>query len=65
MSIAQIDPEYYAADVDDEGRRHEPHGYWLLSPKFDRQRRIWWETKQEVDAGRASWVRLERIEVPF
>lgn len=60
-----IDPEYYTDDVDDDGRCHEPSGVWLLSDRYDRQRREWWETKLAVEAGRASWVRLERAEVPF
>jgi hypothetical protein len=60
MNTADIDPEYYRND--DDG--NEPSGYWLLSPRFNQQRRIWWETKKAVDEGRACWVRLES-DIPF
>lgn len=64
MNRTDIDPEYYHDYEDEDGQTQEPHGYWLMSERFDIERRIWWETKQAVDEGRASWVRLE-ADVPF
>lgn len=64
MHNANIDPDYYRSDEDDDGRTHEAHGYWTLSERFDQARRVWWETKQAVDEGQACWVLLER-DVPF
>lgn len=56
MNSSSIDPEYYRSDYDDDGHYEIQGGHWLISERFDRERRIWAETKMAVDAGEAQWL---------
>lgn len=61
MSIKDNDPGYYADNEDGS----EPHGYWLKSATFDRDRKREIELKRAVNERRACYLSDKPGVTPF